>query len=466
MTLALEPDELAFACEATIRSCGLKIQSIDRPKLQAFILQRCKQLGLSNPLDYSHLLNTGSAQASQELERLSEAFTSLETYFFRDSGQIQLLRETLLPELLAKRANHLRIWSCGCSSGEEIYTIAMLLDQLGIDLERYPIRLIGTDINPQALQRAKAARYGEWSFRGCPALIKSNYFQEGPSGVWTLNTRIRDMVHFSSCDLVHDSLPSPSQDLQNFDLILCRNVFIYFTPEAIQTSVRKLSQCLREGGLLLTGHGELLSHSLPGLQLELHPESAVFRRQTASPPALARPSRAAPTGLGSQIAATPPILTAKPAPAPLGPTSTPLITPTPSFEEEISSAWQLANSGQSQEARQACRALIQRDPAHKELHYLQALLEMELGHLSQASEALRRALYLDPTDIALYLQLAEIQQQTGMRTAAQRHLATAAKLLSRLPPEQEVPSLKGNSASQVLGFVNAQLAQLNEQSTR
>ena len=145
-----------------------------------------------------------------------------ETYFFRDQGQFDLLRLRLLPELIERRrgARILRLWSAGCASGEEAYSLAMLVDMLLPEHHSWDIFILGSDIDQTALAKARRGRYGQWSFRVAPPALQQRYFQH-MGDEWALDERIRHMVTFRAVDLIDE--PFPAGELCNMDLILCRN---------------------------------------------------------------------------------------------------------------------------------------------------------------------------------------------------------------------------------------------------
>ncbi|MFY9327788.1 MAG: protein-glutamate O-methyltransferase CheR, partial [Georgfuchsia sp.] len=205
-----------------------------------------------------------------------------ETYFFRDHGQFDLLRLRLLPELIERRRDvkTLRLWSAGCSSGEEAYSLAMLLDMLLPQHDDWNISILGSDIDETALVKARQGRYRQWSFRMAPPELKHRYFQHN-GDEWKLIDRIRNMVTFSIVNLI--DAPFPNAQLQNMDLILCRNVFIYFNAAAVTAVANKLAATLNQGGYLLTAHTELIGHRVPNLQNKLFPEGVVYQQIATSP---------------------------------------------------------------------------------------------------------------------------------------------------------------------------------------
>jgi len=211
-----------------------------------------------------------------------------ETYFFRDHGQFDLLRLRLLPELIERRRDTkiLRLWSAGCSSGEETYSLAMLLDMLLPERDGWDILILGSDIDETALAKARRAHYGQWSFRMAPTALKHRYFRR-TGDEWSLDERIRNMVTFRAGDLIGDS--RAEAQLQDMDLILCRNVFIYFGVAAVAAVADKLAAALNEGGYLMTAHTELIGHRVPNLHSRLFVEGVVYQRGSPVPdPAAAK----------------------------------------------------------------------------------------------------------------------------------------------------------------------------------
>ncbi len=182
-------------------------------------------------------------------QQVIEALTTNETLFFRDMAPFEALRQRLIPELLAKRPHKLAIWSAAASSGQEAYSVAMLLREMG--LAEQPVDILGTDLSEQILQRAREAKYVQFEVnRGLPAPYLVKYFRrEGLD--WQLKDELRKMVRFHRFDL-----RQPMAGLGKFEIVFCRNVLIYFD---VPTKTRILEQILgvlNPGGYLLLGGAE------------------------------------------------------------------------------------------------------------------------------------------------------------------------------------------------------------------
>ncbi|WP_295384672.1 CheR family methyltransferase [uncultured Thiodictyon sp.] len=423
------------------RQSGLRISEGSEERLAIYIHERMRALKLRQPEDFLRCLLPEHADHRHELQRLAAVLTTGETSFMRDAGQIQLLRDTLLPGLLERRARQrsLRLWSAACSTGEEAYSLAILLHELLAGREDWQIALYGTDVNRDALRLAAAAQYGDWAFRGCDQAFRQRYFAPHHDR-WVLQPAIRRMVYFMPGDLLRDPLPDPAHGLADLDLILCRNLFIYLQPAAIATVTHKLVLCLREGGVLLTGHGELHAHGSELLQTEAYPQSLVYRK---GPPPAATPAKA-PTRHNPATAPRP--VAAKPVPPPV---RTPTPARAPAIVDPLLAAWRLADAGRLDESLALCRGLLAQDPMRPEPHFLAAVLTMELGDPDAARESLRKALYLAPDMIAAHVHLERLQAGAEQNRAAHRTRAIVSRLLQDLPPDALVPFLGEGRAAEL-----------------
>jgi len=220
------------------------------------IAQRMSQLGLRRFPDY--LARLGSPVSGQEeLNALAQSLVNNETYFFREDFQLRTFSEEIMPELIDRAHKEARdtikIWSAGCSSGEEPYTIAMLIAGRK-DLSGLKVEIYGSDLNEEMINKAKEGVYGSSSFRVIEEYYLKKYFT--PVGNrYRILDEIKDKVHFEQFNLLNFNYPSY---LRNLDVIFCRNVLIYFSLEAKRALVDRFYQTLRWGGFLLLGHSESL----------------------------------------------------------------------------------------------------------------------------------------------------------------------------------------------------------------
>lgn len=258
---------------------GLRIRKNDQSIFQEVIRKRTQSINLDFPEAYYRLLCADTDDSRAEWRNFIVGITNSESFFFRDKGQFRLLENYILPELIQQRssAKRLRICSAGCSTGEEPYSIAMLLRQIIPDLADWDISIIGIDINADAITKAQAGTYRPWSFRGVDAATRSRCFIE-KGDYYQINRNIKDLVKFRTINLLNDPFETPDTGIQDLDLILCRNVFIYFNESAIKTVLNKFYNALNPLGYLLVGHAELHSQDPSQFQIKVFDESIAYQR--------------------------------------------------------------------------------------------------------------------------------------------------------------------------------------------
>jgi chemotaxis protein methyltransferase CheR len=259
--------------------CGLHFPDnrradLERGVRQAFLTSTCADMD-----EYYELLQDADT-GFVHFERLANALTISETHFFRDAGQVDALYRHVLPSIIRRRRSlrTLRIWSAGCASGEEPYSAAMLLRELLPDVDDWSITILGTDINTQALDAARQSLYSEWAFREERAKMwRPRYFRRRGNH-YELLPSVKRMVTFSKLNLVEDHYPSYESNTTLMDLILCRNVMIYFTEDISRGIVDRFYNCLTYGGWLVVGHAE---HSLTiyrRFQIHNFPNAILYQR--------------------------------------------------------------------------------------------------------------------------------------------------------------------------------------------
>lgn len=227
--------------------------------LMSRIEQRCQELGVSTFQEYYATIL--AEHPDQELSRFIEVMTINETYFFRDYPQLKGFAEVIIPQIIArKRAQNdfnLSIWSAGCSSGEEPYTISIILKEMIEDYSKWTINIIATDIDEVILRKALVGEYSARSVKDVPHDYLKTYFKESPFDLgYYLDADIKKSVQFYRLNLVDfDKMSS----LDNFDVIFCRNVLIYFAEEYKQKVIKQFYNKLSSQGYLILGHSEALS---------------------------------------------------------------------------------------------------------------------------------------------------------------------------------------------------------------
>jgi chemotaxis protein methyltransferase CheR len=252
----MSEEEFHLLRDCVYSHCGIFFDNDSKYILEKRLAKRVTALNLASFHDYYHYLKY-NRKKDQELMDIMDILTTNETYFFRESFQLKAFTDEIVPELIKSKGptgNHsLRIWSAGCSTGEEAYTIAMLLHGIR-ELRGWNIEIIGTDISQRVLQHARRAVYGKSSFRATDEEYVKRFFVEQDDGLKVCD-EIRNLVTISHLNLFDTNRMVM---LGKMDLIFCRNVIIYFDLAAKKRVVESYFNSLCDGGFLLLGHSESL----------------------------------------------------------------------------------------------------------------------------------------------------------------------------------------------------------------
>ncbi len=252
----MSDEEFRLIRDLVYNHSGLFFDNDSKYLLEKRLAERLSQHQLAGYRDYYHFLRYNRGK-DQELSDIMDILTTNETYFFREAFQLKAFTDEIIPELVAEKQKRgertIRIWSAGCSSGEEPYTISMLLLAMGC-CKGWQVEIIGTDISQRVLQRARKAVYGKSSFRATEEAFIKRFFQEQEGG-FKIADSVKELVTFSHLNLFDQNRLAL---IGRMDIIFCRNVIIYFDQAAKKRVVEQFHRVLREGGFLLLGHSESL----------------------------------------------------------------------------------------------------------------------------------------------------------------------------------------------------------------
>lgn len=452
------------------RHMGLHFAGPRLADLQRGVAAAAAELGLADAASYARRL-LATAPDTAQLQLLARHLTVGETYFFRDPQVLDALSGHVLAGLVRARRGRdqqLRIWSAGCASGEEAYSLAILLHQLLPDLADWRVTITATDINPQALQKAAAAIYGEWSFRAVPPAFKDAHFERRPDGRYALAPQIRNMVHFEYLNLVEDVYPSLATDTNAMDLVFCRNVLMYFTPAQIRGVIGRLHKALVDGGWLVVSPSET-SQALFGRFAQVNFPGAVLYRKQAEAVAQPRPAPPASPAKGSAAHGRPvkrPPPAVQPAPLPPAAVGERLCAQGRYAEAEDLLARSVeggpadprvfsllaravANQGHLDQALAWCDRWVSCAKLDPAAHYLRAVVLVERGEMEQARASLQRTTFLAPEFVLAHFALGNLARRTGHDAEALRHFGNTRRLLERLQPGDLLPEGEGLSAGRL-----------------
>jgi chemotaxis protein methyltransferase CheR len=407
-------------------------------------------------------------RGDEEWSRLESEITIGETFFFRYVEQFAALRRTILPGIIERNreSRRIRIWSAGCATGAEPYSLAILITELlGEEREQWRINIVGTDINESFLTKARQGKFGKWALRSMSEEDTRQYFTPADDGEWNLRPRFRSLVRFERHNLL--TLLDGTSPLQfsEFDLILCRNVLIYFRHDVVHDLVAAFGGCLSASGWLLIGHAEpnpafaslLRAISLPGTVAYRKP--AEGETLDSAPVFDAEPVgdlRWAPVAPPDTRASSPVVPTAT-APIPARMPAAPPPAPAAVGSGLLDKIRLAANSGAMAEARSLCAVARAADPLDPALHLYDGLLAQAADLHHEAEKSFRRALYLDKSFVMAHYHLGLLLNQQERAGPARRALAAAARLAAALPAEAELPEGDGLTVKRLLGLVRLHL---------
>lgn len=503
---------------------GIQIREQDYKYFCNKIYSRMKILKLNTPKQYYEVLLNFSKVPSvsdrkndsiNEWKELVLLLTTGETYFFRDRGQINLIKDKILPELIAKKRNNyhknkdkkpcLKIWSAGCSSGEEPYSLAIIVKELIPDLSDWNILILGTDINAESIEKAQQGIYDSWSFRQVEPQIQKQYFHQRKMR-WEVDSQIRKLVKFRCMNLSQEASANQFCDLHNIDTIVCRNVFIYFNSVAIATVLEKFYQTLIPGGYLIAGHTELHGQNLGQFQPKIFPESVVYQRSenlqiasnseiNSSASKLLLKSDSAQENTSIKQKSILNLNNSKSVALNKTQTQERSLSQTPATQTAFQSALKQAeiffhsgeyvraiqaakqviqqqpkqfdaysiaaqawaNLGDFEQAIQYCQQALQLDNLSEKPYYLLAYIAEEKGDKEEAKALFKKIIYLTPSSIGAYLEVSSIYAKEGDIVRAKKMLNTALELLNNLSAEEYVESYHKITAGELLLQVKAML---------
>lgn len=486
-------DELIARFTATVEaSLGLRIPSTDRIHLERQMGQAAAETGFPDTARFVEWL-TGSLPERETLELIAAQFTVGETYFYRDTETFRILKERIVPEIVARRRTRgktLRIWSAGCATGEEPYSAAILLQEILPDALDWNITILGTDVNPRFLAKAMEGVYREWSFRDAPSWLKEKYFTSLADGNFRILPKVKASVDFRPLNLAEDGYPSLFSNTNAMDIVFCRNVLMYFSPAMAREVVRRIAFSLVDGGVLVAGPAELplVSEAVPSLR-KIPESTMLIKGSCAASPQFRspRPVVQAPEESPVALADNPPDIPAMVSPVapPCG--ELPAVDQSPRngieraavlygeglYERAVETVLKLpggppgdpvalmllarsyANMGSLDRAQEWCEKAVQADKLNPFAHYLLATILEERGDTERGRRELERVLYADRDFVLAHFALGHMALRQGRAQEGRRHLGIARGLLQGHGAEEAVPESEGISVGRLVEIIDA-----------
>ncbi len=462
--------------------------------LERGIVSAARELGFADIEAF--IIWLGSTPLTKNhVEILANHLTVGETYFFRDKESFQIIENRILPELLRSRQEsekRLRIWSAGCCTGEEPYSIAILLNRMIPDLKDWNITITATDINLRSLKKATEGLYSEWSFRNVSSWIKESYFKRTENGHYEIIPTIRKMVTFQYLNLAEDVYPSLLNNTNAMDIIFCRNVLMYFSPERAKKAVHGFYNSLLNDGWLLVSPTEAFKH-ITDYFTTANFSGTIFYRKDSKKQRIVedirfveKPSCVPAVERKAEFPLTSGVVAEEPPPRKIEKPKAPEAPPDPYAEavmmfeqgryaeaaekliglsmdgkgnpkDLVLLARACANQGRLADALKWCKKAIAADALNPCYHYLLATILLEQGLLEETVRSLKKALYLDPNFILAYFVLGNIMQKQGEPETSRKYFKNAFELASAHKPEEALPESEGMTAGRLSEIIEAMI---------
>ncbi len=483
---SIDTADLALFHDFLIIHSGLHFDSRNVKILERGLMRRMRAL---NARDYRHYFTYLATyhETRDELKKLLALLTVGETYFFRYGAQFEALVEEVIPELIKRNrtSRTLRIWSAGCSSGEEAYTLALLLTEMFPQLRHWTVEILATDINKQALRKSRQGIYGSRALRLVPPHYLQRYFKQQQGPLQQVDARLRQKIKFFFLNLQTSPFPDAENGTQGIDVIFCRNVMIYFPLETNRTLVERFSRCLNPQGYLFLGHAESLLNiserfvrrqKESGFYYQLDVETPIRRE-----PSSITPPRATSVSPSPQLpeekpvakeSVTPPFASTLPS-VPVAGIDDLLFQANTAFHREnfktashlyaivlgkepeniaalIGQGFIAANRGDSAAALTFCHKALATDDLATDAYILSGLIHEQQGEETSAIEAYRKALLLDMRMIIPHYNLSKLFWKTGRLLDARRELKNTVRLLEEYPDDLPIPHSGGLSRAVLL----------------
>lgn len=457
--------EIVKISEQIERNLGLHFPKNRFEDLKQILLTALPDLGFDNDFNAFYQAISNNTFSPKQYDTLALHLTIGETYFFRESMSLEALKKVILLPLIeehSKGKKEIRIWSAGCCSGEEAYTLAILLNEMIPDITSWNITIIGTDINRNFIQKAIKGRYTKWSFRMTPPEMLNNYFTK-VGKEFEIIPQIKKMVTFSYINLADNKYPSRSTNTDAMDIILCRNVLMYFSVGQREQVFHRFTKSLIHNGWLVTSPVEVSTEAIPGLTRVNIDKAILYRKGTWNDEKKKHVSLTQ-TTFETIVKIENELLPSSNSPEKeIKPLKESMYDPISElktdfqraenyykkglFEDALilfkkvhnhhsndqktmfSLAKTSANLGYHTEAIQWCEKLITKETMNADYYYLLATILLEINENTRAEQILKKVLYLNPDHILANFSMANWDRKQGRMQAAKKHYKNTILLL-------------------------------------
>jgi chemotaxis protein methyltransferase CheR len=470
MTRKIQDAQLSRLNELVAGHLGLHFPRERWPDLERGFYAAAEECGFNQDVEGYLQTLLSSVWTQDQMEILAAYLTIGETYFFREKRSLEILQERIVPELIrahASRGRPIRIWSAGCATGEEPYSIAIVLSKLMAGLKHGEVEILATDINTRSLHKAFQGIYSSWSFRGTPPWVRRTCFEIATNDRAAINSNLKKMVRFALLNLTDDDYAPLSNCIGGVDVIFCRNVLMYFTPMGMRKVIRQLYRYLAADGWLIVSATETCHELFSEFATVNLGDVTLYRKSAARlAAALALPvcdvtssstpllspdkeadSVSAPFASQDEV----PGLYEQGCYEAAGQMAAVLVSQNGRDAQAMFSLARIcANQGKLAEALAWCDKAIAVDKLAARVHYLRATILQEQSSIPEALLALRHAVYAEPQFVLGHFALGNLTLKHGTPKESQKHFENVLLLLARYRPEEIVPESDGLSAGRLL----------------
>ena len=473
---------LAEVCELIDARMGLQFPVERWDMFARNLSQASGAFGFERLDEFIEWLLTTALDQNQ-INKLASFLTVSETYFWREAPVFEALTNFILPEIIRSKKDGtriIRIWSAGCSTGEEPYSLAIAVLEAIPDLYDWHIQILATDVNPKALKKAELGIYSEWSFRNCPSWLKKKYFLNLGDGKYKICSPIRNMVTFANLNLAGDNFPDPANNTHAMDILFCRNVLICFSDRWVNEISRKLYNSIHQDGWFAVSSCELSSQRFPQFNAVNFPGAVIYRKGSNEfKTNLKVPSFDFKLEEIEELKNIEKISTIKAdqfefIPDPESQQFTGFVFPEVSKEplnieipaaipeefinkDKTFSIRLLANQGNLIEALSLCEEGIKEDKLAISLYFLKGSILQEQERINEAITSLKQTIYMDHDFIMGHFALGNLYHRQGNLKFAMRYFRNALDLLKTFDAEDILPESEGLSVKYIREIILANM---------
>jgi len=470
--------------------------------LERSFMNVANRLGFDDPIPCIQCLLSNYLTKQQE-DTIARSLTIGETYFFREKKSFDALERHILPQIISKATTgnkRLKLWSAGCATGEEAYTLAMVVSRVIPNTDDWNITILATDINTEFLTKASKGIYNEWSFRETPKWVKEEYFKKTVDNSYQLDKKIMKMVTFIPLNLMEYMSAFAIEHASEMDVVLCRNVFIYFSTDNIKKIIGNIASSLKEGGWLIVSQTELSNIYQPEFVSREVAGAIVYQKAGQHEIERIKNKKSFPrliqrnvnlkksAGMSVPLPKAPKRFAEKPADN-ISPKavnrkemgkkdayvlfeqgkieeSEKLLREITAVNEKDAPANALlsriyANQGKLDDALFFCRKAIDSDSLNCKYYYLLATILQEKGELTEAENNLKRAIYLDHRFVLAYFTMGNIKLYQGKRKEAKKYFEQTISLLETYKKDEMLPESEGMTAGAIIDIARKMKENIN-----